>query len=197
MVADRLPGFFIHSLPALRLGAAGRRLTGSVSLLRQCCGYAVAITITALVVFHASILYNHLLDGRLADPGVAFRWVIGGLLAGSLVAFRRMGISLVRGRRALVIWVLVALLHVSTARTVSAPLFDLTPEDAAIMLVVLPAAAPVLLGAVLLLVTTLRSVAQSAPDLRLAWLARDAGARLRVNPLVPLLASRAPPRCHI
>lgn len=189
MVADRLPGrFFIHT----------RRLTGSGSLLRQCCGYAVAVAITALVVFHASILYNHFLDGRLADPGVAFRWVIGGMLAAFLVAFRRMGIPLVHGRKALVVWVLVALLHVSAARTVTSPLLTVVPEDAAIMLVVLPAAAPVLLGALLLLTTVLRSALMlSAPDLRVAWLAHDAGARLRVNPLVPLLASRAPPRCHI
>ena len=133
MVAHHLSGPFF--MPP-------RRATSAGSLLRRWCGSAVILAMTALVVFHASILYNHFVDGRLGDPAVAFRWAIGGLLAGLLVAFHRMGVPLVRGRRALVVWVLVALLHVGAARTVASPLLDVAPEDAAAVLVIVPAAAP-------------------------------------------------------
>jgi hypothetical protein len=185
MLADRLQGHFF--IPT-------RRPTGSGPLLRRWCGYAAALAITVLVVFHASILYNHLVDGTLADPVVAFRWAIGGVLACLLVVFQRMGAPLLQGRRALVVWVLVALLHVSAARTLTVSLINVTPEDAAAVLVVLPAAAPVLLGAMLLVVMALVSATTSAPGLRQAWLAHDADARLAANPLVPLLPPRAPPR---
>ena len=137
------------------------------------------------------------MDGSLADPVVTFRWAIGGVLACLLVVFHRMGAPLLQGRRALVVWVLVALLHVSAARTLTVSLINVTPEDAAAVLVVLPAAAPVLLGAMLLVVMALVSATTSAPDLRQAWLAHDADARLAANPLVPLLPPRAPPRCPL
>jgi hypothetical protein len=187
MVAHHLPGHFF--IPT-------RRVTSPGSVLRRCCGYAAALAITALVVFHASILYNHVVDGRLGDPGVAFRWAIGGLLAGLLVAFHRMGVPLVHGRRALVVWVLVALLHVSAARTVTLPLLDVAPEDAAAVLVIVPAAAPILLGTLLLLAFVLGCATLAAPDLRRAWLAHDADARVAAGPPVPRLAPRAPPCRH-
>jgi len=187
MLSDRLPGHFF--IPT-------RRFTGSGPLLRRWCGYAAALAITVLVVFHASILYTHAVDGSLADPVVMFRWAIGGALASLLVVFRRMGVPLIQGRRALVVWVLVGLLHVNAARTVTVSLINVAPEDAAAVLVVLPAAAPIVLGSLLLVVMALASATMAAPDLRQAWLAHDADARLAANPLVPLLPPRAPPRCR-
>jgi len=187
MVAHHLSGpFFIPT----------RRATSAGSLLRRWCGSAVILAMAALVVFHASILYNHFVDGRLGDPAVAFRWAIGGLLAGLLVAFHRMGVPLIRGRRALVVWVLVALLHVVAARTIASPLLDVAPEDAAAVLVIVPAAAPILLGTLLLLAFALGCATLAAPDLRRAWLAHDADASVAAGPPVPRLAPRAPPCCH-
>lgn len=47
----------------------------------------------------------------LLEPAVALRWGTAVLLLLSLVRLRQAGGSLVRGREALVIWTLVALLH--------------------------------------------------------------------------------------
>ena len=73
---------------------------------------------------------------------------------------------------------IVALLHVSAARTVTSPLLNVAPEDAAAVLVIVPAAAPILLGTLLLLASALVCATLAAPDLRRAWLAHDADARV-------------------
>ena len=123
---------------------------------------------------------------------MAFRWAIGGLLAGLLVAFHRMGVPLIQGRRALVVWVLVALLHVSAARTVALPLLDVAPEDAAAVLVIVPAAAPILLGTLLLLAFVLGCATLAAPTCaRLGWRTMRTPAS---PPVHPFLASPHAPR---
>jgi hypothetical protein len=69
----------------------------------------------ALVVFHAALFWNHVGEGRLLDPAVAARWGMGALLLLAMVVLRRAGVPLLWGRRALVVWVLVALLHWTAA----------------------------------------------------------------------------------
>jgi hypothetical protein len=152
---------------------------------------SVAASALGLVVFHAALFWNHIGEGRLLDPAVAARWGIGALLLLALAALRRAGVPLLWGRRALVVWVLVALLHWTAA-----PAADGTPARGgamALLLVDLPVGASVtLLAASLFLLILLR--ARAAPRSTRALGVSVPGAALRHAPLLSRhLASRAPP----
>jgi hypothetical protein len=67
--------------------------------------------IALLIVFHAVLLLWHALDGRLLEPATSLRWIVAVLLFGGFLALRRLGAPLFWGRKAVVLWLLVALLH--------------------------------------------------------------------------------------
>ena len=71
----------------------------------------VATSVTLLVLFHAWLFGAQLVDGRLADASVLARWAAAGLLTAALWGLRLRGVSLFRGRRAIAIWLLAAVLH--------------------------------------------------------------------------------------
>ncbi len=73
------------------------------------------LAILVLVAFHAVLLGVHALDGRLLDPGTSVRWVLGGLLLAGFLALRRLGLPVWWGRKAVVLWLLVVLLHCQAA----------------------------------------------------------------------------------
>lgn len=153
---------------------------------------SVAASALGLVFFHAALFWNHIGEGRLLDPAVAARWGIGALLLLALAALRRAGVSLLWGRRALVVWVLVALLHWTAAPAADGG----TPARGgamALLLVDLPAGASVtLLAASLFLLILLR--ARAAPRSTRALGVSVPAAALRHAPLLSRhLASRAPP----
>ncbi len=60
--------------------------------------------------FHLWLLANQAWSGQLSEPDVVLRWLGALALVGGLLALRRRGESLV-GRKAVVIWLLAALLH--------------------------------------------------------------------------------------
>ena len=70
----------------------------------------------ALAAFHGWLFVAHAAAGRLEDPWLIFRWLSSAALIAALVALRRAGQS-VRGRKAIAIWVLAALLHGPAATT--------------------------------------------------------------------------------
>ncbi len=63
-----------------------------------------------LGAFHLWLLGNQAWSGQLSEPDVVLRWLGALALVGGLAVLRRRGESLV-GRKAIVIWVLAALLH--------------------------------------------------------------------------------------
>jgi hypothetical protein len=69
------------------------------------------VSVLALVAFHLVLFWDQIGDGRLFDPAVAVRWAMSALLLLALTGLRRAGVPILWGRRALVVWVLVALLH--------------------------------------------------------------------------------------
>ncbi|HSD28508.1 MAG TPA: hypothetical protein VLL75_14495 [Vicinamibacteria bacterium] len=143
--------------------------------------------VALLVVLHASILWDRVVQGRLSDPGVALRWLMAAALTVALLALRRRGVSLFWGRRALVFWLLVLLLHAG-ASVPQDPGERLAPEQ---LLFVVPAAvAPVWLLLVLFVWLACRALA--GPAVSLARARRDAVPALRRGSLVAL-APRAPP----
>ena len=153
----------------------------------------VAVSALALIVFHAALLWNQIGDGRVLDPVVAVRWGVGAVLLGALAALRRAGVPLLWGRRALVVWVLVAVMHVTAApATDRGALTDTAPNTTQVVTLPTAAAATWLLAATLLLLGLLRPghVPHSTRGMRVRWLA-PVDAR---TPIVSLhLASRAPP----
>jgi hypothetical protein len=150
--------------------------------------------VALLLVFHAALFWSHLVDGRLFEPAVALRWGVGFLLLGLLAALRRVGVPVLYGRRALVVWVLVALLHVSAAMpAASSSLTTDDPADITLSLVVLPQAAGLMFAVGLLLLGAMLARAWRLPRPAVQSVRLEGQARLRSRLLRPELAPRAPP----
>ena len=64
-----------------------------------------------LALFHIWLFAGQIWSGRLADPGLLFRWLLAAGLIAALVSLRRQGAPLLFGRRAISVWLLAALLH--------------------------------------------------------------------------------------
>lgn len=64
-----------------------------------------------LVVYHVWLLAGQAWDGQLADLSLLLRWLISGGLVLALIGLRRRGISILRSRQAVAVWLLAALLH--------------------------------------------------------------------------------------
>ncbi len=101
---------------------------------------ASRLAVLLLSGFHAWLFWTHLASGRLAEPAVASRWGIGLLLAAAFFALRGASIPLTRGRRALVLWVLVAFLHAHAVLSPRGALSDPPALDEAVAAFVLQAA---------------------------------------------------------
>ena len=82
-----------------------------VCLQPQPRGLAGRLAFWVLVAFHAWLVVSHLFGGRPFEPQTAVRWVVAvGVLAG-FRALSRLGLPLFFGRRAVVLWLLVILIH--------------------------------------------------------------------------------------
>jgi hypothetical protein len=191
-------------LTTVSSGSSGtRRLFGSIAGItrsrqgiaraaRLSFSGAMAAVVVALVVFHASLLWTQIGNGRLLDPAVATRWALSAVLLGVLVALWRTGVPLFWGRRAVVVWVLAGLLHWNVS-----PAPDLDPAGssppAAQVLLDLPAAAATVLLTVtfFLLVLSRRRLVAHAAQARCVTTVEPPVARAAI--LSRHLASRAPP----
>jgi len=65
----------------------------------------------ALAVFHVWLFAGQVWSGAIGDAGLLVRWLVAAGLIAGLVLLRRQGESMVLGRKAVVMWVLAALLH--------------------------------------------------------------------------------------
>ena len=138
---------------------------------------------TGLVLFHGRLLWHRWVDGSLADLGVAAQWLASALLVVGLVLVYRRHASLFRGREAVVVWILVALLHGMAA--VPATQILVVPPWLVVPLGLLAASALALvLGRRLARPTSASSSRQQRAALPAAVLAGHGG----------VLGSRAPPR---
>jgi len=162
-----------------RWDRSGRRSPRLASL-------ALAAAFVAVLAQHALLLGQRIADGSLLDPTVLARWVIGVLLTGALLALRRSGLSLVRGRQAAVFWLAVLVFHLAVL-AVPAGLGNSAPAA------LLPGSSgPALLVLALVWVGTLGSRALAAP--RAARSAVPcAVAALPARPLPLVLVARPPP----
>jgi len=106
------------SLTSLKIGrivtemrSNGRSLHAARLLLTRV-GRTAALL---LLGFHAWLLWQRLSGGSLLEPAIALRWAAALPMVAGLLLLRRYGASLFRGRRAAVLWLLVAVLHWSGA----------------------------------------------------------------------------------
>jgi hypothetical protein len=123
------------------------------------------LSLVVLLGFHAWRLVARALDGQLFEPGVALRWGAGIALLAGLAGLRRLGIPILHGRKAAVLWTLIVLLHCHAA--VAPPLAPsgrpLVPQTAEVIAIY--SAAPLLLLASALLLAL--AVRRTADALRL------------------------------
>ena len=151
----------------------------------------------ALVGFHVWLLATQWESGRLADPALLLRWAAALVLAAALMWLGREGTSLV-SRKAVVIWLLAALLHgpAIAARSGDVGGLQTLPETAAALLIQTAAVAGVLAVSIwtLWLVAGLLSRRRSTPAawslvcVQPAWLSLDDG--------FGLIVSARPPPAH-
>jgi hypothetical protein len=152
---------------------------------------AGVLALAALAAFHVSLLWDRLVDGQLLDPVVAARWLGAVALSAGLVALRRRGVSLVAGRRALVVWLLVVFLHWSAEPAVAVT-DDGQPSTPDLIFVVPSTAAAALVGLGLLVATFAASRVRRPAFACLSTMApSDAGPT--ASGWRPSAAARAPP----
>lgn len=154
---------------------------------------ALTITGALLVGFHVWLFARDAWAGALADPGLLARWGAAAGLTWALWALRRRGVSLVRGRQAVAIWVLAAMLHAPAfAGSVEVPEVPLAPVMATSVVSALAGA--VTATGLLLLVWLIASLRRPAPR-TVSDLLQSRHARLGPLPPGALLpfAQRPPP----
>lgn len=172
-----------------RQRTARSRAGSAARVVWRALAVAATVSAAALILLHIWIFWGQLVSGRLVDPVVALKWIGSGALFTALILLRRSGIPLFWGRKAFVVWLLVALLHVGPASP--APTGDAAADAHAEMVFVLPLVAPfTLLGLGLLLLAWLR---RSAPTRRRAWTEPDAPSFRPTFVFCQPLAPRAPP----
>ncbi len=153
------------------------------------------VVTAALVLFHLLLLWQRVLDQTLFEPVPALRWLATLVVVLALYRLHRRGLSLVRGRGALVFWLLVLLLHASFW----GPLAEAQTRDDSLsgqaLLLALPAIG-VSLGmvwsAMRRILTRLFGLVRPAADRLIAVLDLERQALPDGGPL-PILACRPPP----
>jgi len=76
---------------------------------------AFRLALTLLVGFHAWLLWMTLAGGRALEPQTAIRWVVAAMVLVGFRALQRRGLSIFWGKRAIVLWLLVVVIHCHVA----------------------------------------------------------------------------------
>lgn len=175
--------------------ASGRQGPRRVAAERHRLGLVAGpATATLVVLYHAFLLWQRIADLTLLEPAVAARWVFTLIFLLGLARLHQRGVPLVWGRKALVFWLLVLLLHLSFYGPLAEKVqtgFDLQRVE---WILALPVAVAVAVFAVCclgLLATVLRTLAERSVPL---WSLLDAFHRPSLRRGWTLqLACRPPP----
>lgn len=81
-------------------------------LLRRASSLAALVGLGAVVFYHLHLLWARIVDPGSLQPSVVLRWILTLAVIAAVIRLRRLGISLLSGRPALVLWVIVLLIHV-------------------------------------------------------------------------------------
>lgn len=164
----------------------GRKLLVSLS----------ATLLTALLIaFHAVLLWQRVLDLSLFKPVPAIRWLATAALLIGLYRLRRRGVSPLRGRTAIVLWLLVLLLHVSFWGPLPAATSTFEDWAGAGLLLALPAIT-IVLGLIFPSIWKLLARAHESVESRglpdVAFVRDSQSYAIRAG-FLPLLSCRPPP----
>jgi hypothetical protein len=135
-----------------------------------------------LVVFHLGLVVQRVGAGELFEVGVLVRYGLSFVLLVGLWALRRQGHSLLWGRRALVVWLAIFMLHASFAGVSD---FEPLLADIVVKAGISASAAAMAVAAAFLLV---RAARVNARAVRAAWVVNHQFAP------ISLLLSEASPR---
>lgn len=157
---------------------------------------ASAALMSAVVIgFHVFLLWQRVVDLSLFKPGPAIRWLATAALLLGLYRLHRQGASLIRGRNATVIWLLVLLLHASFWGPLADPIPASEGWTTTGLLFALPAIT-IILGGVFPTIRKLlarvfaRSRIRDLPSVELDWNSQSFATRAGC---LPSLACRPPP----
>ncbi len=158
--------------------------------LKRALSISLAIGAVALAGFHGWVFAAQAAAGRLDDPWVILRWIVGTAIVVALAALRRRGESM-WGRKAIAIWGLAALLHAPSVAKNSALELASLPERAVV--VMLEVASAVGLGASIFLLGALAFARRRELTRFAIPCVADLPARMIGNSLAPRFAPRPPP----
>jgi hypothetical protein len=71
----------------------------------------LTLTGASLLAFHIWLFADQVWQGQFVDLALVSRWIIAGALVAALVILQRRGVSIIRGRQAIAVWLLAGLLH--------------------------------------------------------------------------------------
>jgi hypothetical protein len=124
--------------------------------------YGTGAVLGGLVLFHVWLAGRRLADPTGLDPHVLFRWLAGFGVVGALLWLRRLGLPLLRGKKALALWTVALLLHGNSGTARLAAEAEATTAPEALVLV-LPGVLSLVTASALLLVAALRPRPLLAP----------------------------------
>ena len=104
------------------------------------------LAVTLLVAFHGWLLWTHVFGGRALDLQTAARWAVAILVLLGFRALHRCGMPLFWGRRAVVLWLLVVVIHCSAVWAGEAASLDVGIPETISVLAQLAAPAAAVLG---------------------------------------------------
>lgn len=101
----------IHLVSISRTATSRRLTTCGPSVKRRLGQLAGSSLLIVLTMFHSQLLWKRITTLTLFEPLVALRWFTAALLLAGFVYLRRAGVSVIWGRKALILWLLVLLCH--------------------------------------------------------------------------------------
>lgn len=187
----------LPATPKCRVGLGfltSPKRSGSV---RSIVSTAAAIAAAAYLLYlHSFLLAERLSDLSIFEPVVAVKWIASLLILAVLLKFRLAGIPLLKGRKALVVWMLVLLLHCQTSAPIGPEVSaEFAAQQNVWLIFLLPALVSIVVSLALSTGRVLKSVRRSQSQRSAAILFRR-----RLSPRPRLLAgfslailSRPPP----
>lgn len=97
--------------PADRQLARHARRTGTAGVARRLGKLLASGLVAALVLAHGQLLWQRIASSTLFEPWVALRWALTIAAIAGFIRLQRAGISIVWGRQALILWLLVLVCH--------------------------------------------------------------------------------------
>jgi hypothetical protein len=170
---------------------ARRAITRSEDLAQMAMRAVLRTAAAALVAFHVWLLWTHLFAGKVLEPRTAVRWIVATVVLVGFRALQRRGLPVFWGKRAVVLWLLVMLIHCHAVWGGEPLTVELgVPETISVLAQCAPASS--VLGLFFLGLVAALLTRWSAAEQRFTWPVTIAG--LPASGYVFAFSPRPPPR---